>query len=149
MMSTACWRGYICSYAIDESQLLLQGLVFRNESDIYPELNGVKPSRKNLMRAGEYEGLNEPCLYTGGLLIASGFIRDLYVHMGFHPAWKFEVVHELLFDGGKLTSERDCSKLMSDFRQEMAGAKLKPDQTEDRKRIEEWIEQAFSLDYNL
>ncbi|MEM9940400.1 MAG: hypothetical protein AAF939_02345, partial [Planctomycetota bacterium] len=149
MMSTACWRGYICTYAIEDSRLLLSGLIFRNESNTYASINDVNPSRKNIFEAGEYEGLNEPCPFSGGLLIADGFIRDLYVHMGFHPAWKFETVHELIFDNGKLIKERDCSEFMSQIRQEMSGSKMQPDHTDSRKRIEEWVKQTFTLDYKL
>ena len=33
------------------------------------------------------------------MLACEGFIDALYVHMGFHPAWKFEHVEELIFEG--------------------------------------------------
>ena len=43
----------------------------------------------------QYADVNYPIAYTGGLLLARGFIQKLYEHMGFHPAWKYEQVIEL------------------------------------------------------
>lgn len=49
---------------------------------------------------------------SGGLLLGEGFIQELYVHMGFHPAWKYLHVIELIFEGGQLHKrtqpERAC-----------------------------------------
>jgi hypothetical protein len=60
-------------------------------------------------RAGEhdwfnnhYEGLAYHLEYSGGLLLADGFLQDLYVPMAFHPAWKHETVLELIFEAGGL-----------------------------------------------
>jgi hypothetical protein len=47
--------------------------------------------------------------FSGGLLLGQGFIRTTYVHMGFHPAWKFEKVAELLLEHGGVTSTLDRS----------------------------------------
>jgi hypothetical protein len=44
------------------------------------------------------------------LLITAKFVDKLYGHMGFHPSWKYKVVHELEFtDGGRLVSGTDRS----------------------------------------
>ena len=49
-----------------------------------------------------YKGLRHPVPFTGGLLLTRDFIEELYVHMGFHPAWKYREVHELIFRAGEL-----------------------------------------------
>lgn len=67
-------------------------------------------------RSNRYENLGYPLNYTGGLLLAAGFIRDLYVHMGFHPAWKYEKVVELVFERGVLQKECDRSAEMAELR---------------------------------
>ena len=36
--------------------------------------------------------------------------------MGFHPAWKYEEVHELVFESGILESESDLSSRMAEIR---------------------------------
>ena len=45
--------------------------------------------------------------------LADGFIQNLYVHMGFHPAWKYREVHELLFEDGRLLHAQDRSAAMA------------------------------------
>ncbi len=42
--------------------------------------------------------LPAPISFTGGLPIAADFIQELYVHLGFHPAWKFREVHGIILD---------------------------------------------------
>jgi hypothetical protein len=63
-----------------------------------------------------YEDLNLPLDYTGSLLIADGFIQDLYVHRGFQSAWKFETVIELVFDAGRFIEAVDRSERMAAVR---------------------------------
>jgi hypothetical protein len=115
-ISTACWRGYHCTYEVAEGSLLLtsvtvgldeehRALAERGEG---PRLFGKVP-RRYPVRGHVYDGLREVMPFTGGLLLADGFIRELYVHMGFHPAWKFREVHELLFERGKVVKEADRS----------------------------------------
>ncbi len=41
---------------------------------------------------------------------------NLYVHMGYHPAWKYEKVHELIFENGLLIEDRDISAKMKEYR---------------------------------
>ncbi|MGH2607253.1 MAG: hypothetical protein ACRDG5_11745 [Anaerolineales bacterium] len=71
-----------------------------------------------------YEGLNHPLPFTGGVLAGKDFIRKLYVHMGFHPAWKFATVHELRFEAGRLTGRADRSEAMARQREALEGKPL-------------------------
>lgn len=66
--------------------------------------------------------------------------------MGFHPAWKYEEVHELIFHKGKLKEKKDLSNIMAHVRDELSNTPLKSGI--DESRISEWIESTFSLDYN-
>ena len=107
---TACWRGYQAVFAMLESRLVPDTLHVNllTEGEGYkcqegPPINGVTPTGP----LEEYDWFNNHyvCLeyhleYTGGLLLADGFIDDLYVHMGFHPAWKYTNVIELIFENG-------------------------------------------------
>ena len=57
--------------------------------DPAPVLFGVSAQRDNGSYAifdAVYERIGHEIGYTGGLLLADGFIQELYVHMGFHPA---------------------------------------------------------------
>jgi len=172
MISTACWRGYHCTYEVAEGSLLLttvnlglgpedQAAAERGEG---PQLFGRVPRRYTVhghrkdLRTGEVrtswessdflcDGLREPVPFSGGLLLGGDFIPELYVHMGFHPAWKFREVHELLFEKGRVVREADRSAEMAEFREMVAGLPLGPTDPDNREEVKRWIERCFSLNY--
>jgi hypothetical protein len=148
MISTACWRGYHCTYQVADGNLLLtsvtaglgeedRALAKRREG---PKLFGKVP-RRYPVRGHFYDGLREVVPFTGGLLLADDFIDELYVHMGFHPAWKFREVHELLFERGRVVKAADRSAEMAEFREILADRPLQPSDPENREEIE----RCFSL----
>lgn len=154
MLSTACWRGFLCTYTVAQDGLMLTRLAIgitepgtggRLTGD-GPERFGVRP-RYDQWEGHVYEPITEPVAFTGGLLIARDFIRDLYVHMGFHPAWKYREVHELLFEDGRLQTSDDRSDAIAEIRdQQLAAAPLNPD-ARDSEKVATWIERTFSLSY--
>jgi hypothetical protein len=173
MISTACWRGYHCTYEVGDGSLLLttvnigldekdRALAERGEG---PLLFGKVPRRytehghSTNLQTGEVktswlssdfrcDGMREVVPFSGGLLLAYGFIRELYVHMGFHPAWKFREVHELIFEKGKVVKEADRPVEIADFREMISGRQLEPSDPDNREEIEKWVEQCFSLKYS-
>jgi hypothetical protein len=94
-----------------------------------------------------YSRMSIPMPFTGGLLACDGFIRELYVHMGFHPAWKFEHVEELLFDEGRLTRREDVSEELARVRSRLVERPLKPGPTANIAEISAWIDRVFTLEY--
>lgn len=153
---SACWRGYQCTYVVRDNQLVLDHLDVNhgtgNENRLElcepPQLNGRGASSN----AGDdlgwfnhtFANLTLPIRFSGGLLLARDFIEELYVHMGFHPAWKFKEVHELLFKDGDLTQAFDRSSEMAKLREGIQGK----GECEDHEQITAWIERCFSLKYN-
>jgi hypothetical protein len=174
MMSTACYRGFYCTYAVVEDALLLDRLTVgfnghdrelaeRGEG---PRLFGKLPTREQrdcqvvnsktkriepskYWSDFHYDGLAAPVSFTGGLLIGADFIEEMYVHMGFHPAYKFRDVHELVFDKGKLVKAVDVSRAMAEFREDIANRPLQPTDPDNEREILAWIERTFSLKYRL
>jgi hypothetical protein len=162
-MSTACYRGFSCRYSVDRGILFLDSLCIGLGRDERlrtrynrnpPQLFGVTPRAPNydedkIPKDGNtiFEDLQHRVNYTGGLLIATDFIRELYVHMGFHPAWKYRIVHELIFNDGELVESHDRSAAIAEFRDDMKDAPLKPDVDSTRQEIRQWIERCFSQDY--
>ena len=154
--STACWRGYLCGYEVKDEILQLRDLWVNHQPDEAPitrrmqppDLNGIAAVRDEKSYHGDwhFSGVGLPLAYTGGLVIARDFIRELYVHMGFHPAWKYLHVHELLFEQGKLVEARDVSPDMARLRTRMQD-ELKPGPGAPRDQIEQWIAGCFSRDY--
>jgi hypothetical protein len=94
-----------------------------------------------------FKGMGAPMPFTGGVLLARDFVERLYVHMGFHPAWKFRTVHELLFQEGRLVNEFDRSEQMEHVRERMIRGPLQPGGNASEETIKAWIEGCFSLDY--
>ena len=83
-----------------------------------PIINGIEPTAAQTKYDefnNHYKGLNFNLEYTGRVLLANEFIENLYEHMGFHPAWKYSTVIELVFDNGYLTAEYDCSERMAEI----------------------------------
>jgi hypothetical protein len=113
MIHTACWRGYYCSYAIEQFDLLLTSLTVRTHDLRYPPIDGIAPADDGYgtMR---YTDLRLSMEFRGKLLLGADFIREKYVHMGFQSAQSYAKVTELTFLAGKLISTQDRS---SDFPQ--------------------------------
>jgi hypothetical protein len=75
------------------------------------------------------------------MLIGHEFIKKLYVHMGFHPAYKYKDVWKLEFDGGLLVRSQDVSQSMKEFRRKHVEELPDPEDTESLRK---WIEDTFS-----
>ncbi len=151
---SACWNGYLCFYSVDGGVLSLRKLLIWLADadgkmlvsvDECPSLFGVLP--KKLKKEDTFDWCYEPkealVPFSGGLLLARGFISELYVHMGFHPAWKYREVHELIFEQGRLVSAADKSEEMARIR-EGARDPLGPGRNEDPVG---WIRKCFSREY--
>ncbi len=158
--NTACRRGHISCYEIRERWLLLQNLMIWLASPEAgdaivskwpPLINGIKPlsytNRPRAVKDFVYNDLRLGVKYSGGILAATGFLSDLYVHMGFHPAWKYEKVIELFIDNGRVTMTRDVSDRMTQLRERLAREPLAPGPGAGRMEIEEWVSSTFRLNY--
>jgi hypothetical protein len=155
--SSACWRGYVAHYSIFERDLCLTSLhiglpednVNRAIAGRGSELFGVLPKRLGVSRF-LYEGFRLPIPFTGGLLLADGFIPELYVHMGFHPAWKYERVREVIFDAGRIIEDYDRSAEVAGIRLKFVEEMTRSQNTSREPSLDEvaaWIKKCFSRDY--
>jgi len=150
--STACWRGYVAVFAIADAHLVLDSLSVNLQESQAPTINGIlpqEPSDRFKLFNNVYKDLNHRLYYTGGLLIGHEFIRDLYVHMGFHPAWKYKTVVELFFESGRLTGEFDRSERAAQIRHEFLESARddKPNKMPTQKEINDFVERSFDRKY--
>jgi hypothetical protein len=149
MMHTACWRGFIAGYAVEEGELRLVELEMQLDElgpgSEPPKVYRVAPRGVSEHGRADYT-LQARVPFSGGLLLAQDFVQELYVHMGFHPAWKYRRVHELSFEDGKLVREADRSKAMAGIRARIAARPLGPGGT-DEDELKKWIEQCFDRSY--
>lgn len=124
--STGCWRGTLALYTILDARLVLETL-WVNLSELQgPIINGSAPGGRTGrygMFNNVYQNIDLRIPHTGSLLIANEFIPELYIHMGFHPAWKYRKVLGLMFEDGKLLSESDLSEAMARIRLTMQNQK--------------------------
>lgn len=132
MISTACYRGFYCTYEISDKGLFLIKLTIRTEDDVYPEIDNIRPhldevtvydhiKKKNrkvsISGAWVYEGLQYFIPYVGKLRLARDFIEERYVHMGFQDATSFETVIDLTFQDGMLIDFEDRSDDIQQLRE--------------------------------
>jgi hypothetical protein len=123
--STACYRGYICRYAMIERRLVLRDLQLASEHEP-PRLGGVQP-RQDRRLAWHYYGLDNAVEFTGRLLIGNGDVVDRpYLNMGFWPAWMYSEVYELTLRSGELLAAVDCSAELAAVRAELAATAAQP-----------------------
>jgi hypothetical protein len=113
MMTTACHRGYVCEYAVEDGQLFLT-FVQIGSSEPPEELFGAPLHDAGL--AAQYGPLRVPQGFSGRLLLGAGFIHELYEHIGHHPAWKYSTVLELMFSNGQLEAVSDQCEAMAQRR---------------------------------
>jgi hypothetical protein len=156
---TNCARGFVCHYILADNTLVLNKLQmsyghlgrtkFTHKRCF--EINGVAPiytKDRDAHFNNVYESLNLKIEYTGRILIADGFISKLYVHMGFHPAWKYQTIYELTFDDGTMTNVQDVSQTMKDIREEMIKRPLEPGRDASYMESARWVNSTFSLIYS-
>jgi hypothetical protein len=152
---SACWRGYLVGYEVADDRLRLRDLsLFAPAEEMAAArkgegkpLFGVRPYVPEKSSIVRYDDLHHPLDFTGGLLLGDDFIDELYVHMGFHPAWKYHEVHELIFDAGRLTKAADRSAEMASLREGIDAKGLQPSLADGGEGVEEWIRKSFTLDY--
>ncbi len=110
-ISTACHRGYYMRYLCDEATLFLNEMTIRTEDDIYPEIEGVHPFRaiRELWSAMTYLGLRAATPFTGGLLIGTDIRRGSGGRLSLGYWRSYTPILEILFEGGRLRKEMDCS----------------------------------------
>jgi hypothetical protein len=148
-MHTACWRGYVCGYAVRDDRLGLDSLEVNHRTEdpgasTPPLLNGVAPAAGG--PPWKYSSIALPLAYDGTLVIARDFIQELYVHMGFHPMWKYRHAHELVFEGGRLATATCLDERLEAMRR---AEKKAPDRPRGSAidDIRDWIAKTFDRNY--
>lgn len=146
---TSCWRGFVCTYKTLSNKFLLDALQVNLQHE-GPAIDAIKPvfSRQGTFD-NTYSFLDLPVDFTGGILAAREFRQGLYVHMGFHPAWKYKYVFELVISHGYVLETRDVSERMQEIRHAMIKSPLEPGADATREQIEAWIASTFKLNYNF
>ena len=124
---TGCWRGFICSFAVQEDQLSLTTLWIchgdRNTKAVWPlpEFTGMAPDEHYVPEGsyqefqGKYDHLHFPLDYSGSILISAENSTEGPYFRGFPRPWHFNIVRKLSFKSGQLTENRDVSSILKTF----------------------------------
>ncbi len=146
-LSSACWRGYICTYQVNADALHLTQLEIglpteedHSATRIFGCGPAPAPTKPWHSHATHFE-LAAPVDFTGRLLLGTGHVRGIYLNMGFHPAWLYEEVHELTFAQGQLATSTDRSSTVAELRDTLDLQATFPHRD---KATSSWIDQTFS-----
>jgi hypothetical protein len=131
MASTACWRGYVCAYAVESGRLLLEGIEamvgrFGDDDDFVaieaPPLNGSPPiplSRGNgEMFNTRYRQLSLAVAFDGVLIAGGDRVSDAGAVQV--VPWEYGRVLHLRFLAGELVETIDLSVAMDEIRSSLA-----------------------------
>lgn len=148
---SACWRGYVATYAIRYNKLVLRDLELLLSPEEVREvgihfLANRNPTSHDM--GPIYKRLNVLMDFSGKLLIGRDFIPALYVHMGFQKPYTYSSVHEFSVSEGKVIEHRDVSTQMELIREEL---KTKPNPADWKTAgdLIGWIGDSFSLDFDI
>lgn len=148
MLSTACWRGVWCRYAVRRGRLTLMAVQLGRSTAPARPLFGVAPhqssQRDRHPGAWQYHRLDAPIPFTGRVLIGAGYVYLGRPAMGFAPAWLYERVHELCFTRGRLTSTHNRSAQLAMVRHRLGTEGLQPGPDEPSGA---WVDRTFSLTF--
>lgn len=143
---TACYRGFLCRYDIDDEGIfLVQLLVMGPRGEVFPPLGGVAPGPGGQLFDAVYDDLRLTVPYDGGILLGNDLIEDQYVHMGFQKPHAYARVRELIFSKGRLKREADHSELFRDLRAVMS--RMAGRGQHDLDSTGDWIATCFDVDY--
>lgn len=160
MSSTACWRGYFCTYEAEENSLLLKdAYIYCGSTDKYPPINGVeadpasgywtegsvyshgkfekrKMYEPDFFGHRRYSNLNLPVMYedkpyTGKIRIAKDFLHKYYIHMGLQKWYAFKTTLELTYENGVLKDVKNLSQDAKKVRSEIDSGKRKGPEEEE------------------
>lgn len=159
IFSTACYRGFYCTYIVVEDCLRLDkvylGLNYKNSLLIKygrggQKLFGQLPHDSiNTFGLHQYNGLNTFIKFTGGFLIGSDYIRELSSNMGYPAPYRFKKVTELIFQSGKLIKDIDRSKQMSELKNFIDFDRFKLLSDAGREKVQLWVKEGLMLDYKI
>ncbi|GBU29038.1 hypothetical protein R84B8_02600 [Treponema sp. R8-4-B8] len=158
--STACWRGFVATYAINRGNLVLKKLYTNNgKGNDIPLINNKSPERatqkvladcyKNTLVDFTYKNVNLFIPYTGSILITRNFIRERYVHMGFQSPFSYEIVIQLTFKDGKFISSKDLSDIAKSVREKKIKLPERNDDEDYTISMMNWVNDCFDISFDI
>jgi hypothetical protein len=133
-------------YKIENNEFRLDWMFVNTDLSTLPPINEIeakKFSEEYSMFSHKYEELNIKTNFTGKFLIGKGFIRDMYVHMGFQKPITYEKILEVFVEEGSITEIKDRS--IENEKMRKKAREFDP----EKESVQKFISDSFSLDYDL
>ena len=123
-ISSACWRGFFCTYEISEKGFKLKDFYVHTKDDKYPSIDnnaelishvgirgiaGTITKEKNGYRY--YKDVYFPIDFTGSILVGKGFLKHYYLHLGYQRFYTYETLIEIVIANGKVVKMLDRSEI--------------------------------------
>ncbi len=116
--STACWKGFVVKFRVDNNHLYLDELYVHCDNDNYPTINGVAPisdeSIQCRMGMRLYKNLNILLSYSGIITIGKN-LKSMFHGRAFIGPHAYKVTYELTFENGVLLDSKETSGTYSGF----------------------------------
>ncbi len=132
MISTACYRGYVCKYEFTDDRLYLIEMEVRTADNQYPVIQGVS-ARVMYDDIAQYDGLRISCNLSGGVILVRDQLKRCVVVC--NPSC-FRTVIEIVMSNGQVEALIDHSGAMHDIRRRMDAITDSSDRWSIRKEIE-------------
>lgn len=126
-ISSACWRGFWCTYEISNKGFVLKDLYIHTKDDKYPPINRSTSHIDVIDHVGisgiagatsfgnggyrNYKELSLPMDYTGNILIGRNFLNHYYLHLGYQRFYTYELLVEIVVVNGKIIKMFDRSEI--------------------------------------
>jgi hypothetical protein len=122
-ISTGCWLGYYCHFAVSRKRLRLKRVFagLRHEDAELaalgkgPQLLGVLPVYDQQTSSWRYD-LNQLIKYTGELILGADFVWSSMSSMGFASTMNYKKVLKLQLTSGVLDTVEDQSAMWENIR---------------------------------
>lgn len=114
MASTACYKGFIMKFRIDNQQLMLDELQIYCGDNPYPPVNGVDALPPDSMGLRLYKNINLFLPYSGVITIAKN-LNERFFGRAFIGPHAYKTVFELTFENGQLKGQKETSGTYKGF----------------------------------
>jgi hypothetical protein len=153
--STACFRGYQCSFVIVNAGLQLHELTIALDLQermrvLRRQIPGFERGEfvNGLFEPGPISGLALPVRFTGSMVLANGIIPGYVDYRGtLPPAFHHSDVLELVFEAGQVEKVHDRSNAMATLREQFDTADMRPSDSARYGDFMRRYSSCFSADY--
>ncbi|MCR5661461.1 MAG: hypothetical protein K6G50_04965 [bacterium] len=105
---TACWKGFIVQFRIDNKQLILDELSVFCENNTYPPINGIEARKESHGSMWTYNNIDLKLPYTGTIVIGK-VMKPEFRGRVFTGPHSYETTFDLSFQNGQLISFKETS----------------------------------------